>query len=55
VLAVEVQDDLAVGVRLELGALVLEPLAQRAVVVDLAVDGKDDLAVGGDERLGTGV
>lgn len=47
-------DDLAVGVSLEDSGL-LELLPERAVVVDLAVDRQDDLAIVGDQRLRTGV
>jgi hypothetical protein len=51
----EVHDDLAVRVRLEDGRLVLETLAKLTVVVDLTVDGEKELAVVGNEGLGTGV
>lgn len=46
----QVQDDLAVRVRLEV-VLLLQAAAQRQVVVDLAVDREDDRVVGRRQRL----
>lgn len=48
--AYEVHDDLAVRVRLEVW-LLLEVLSQRSVVVDLAIDGEQELSVVARERL----
>jgi hypothetical protein len=53
-LLVEVHNDLAVRVCLEV-VLALQALAELLVVVDLTVDGKDDLVILGGEGLGTGV
>jgi hypothetical protein len=50
-----VHDNLAVGVGLEDGGLVLETLAKLTVVVDLTVDGEKELAIVRNEGLGTGV
>lgn len=47
-------DDLAIGVRLEAVRL-LEALPQLAMVVDFAVDGKNDLAIGAHKRLSSGL
>lgn len=49
------KDDLAVGVGLECSFLILEVLAQDAVVVDFSVDCQDELAIGADQRLSAGV
>lgn len=47
-------DNFAIRVRLEV-VLVVEVLANEAVVVDLTVDGEGEAAVIVDEGLGTGV
>ena len=49
------QQDLGVGLASENVALCLETAAQFAIVVNLAVEGDDQLAVGADHRLGAGV
>lgn len=51
----KVHDDLAVGVRLEDGVLVLEALAEGKMVVDLAVDAERERLIRTQEGLGTGV
>jgi hypothetical protein len=48
---VEVKDDLAIGLGLKLGIVVFEILAELAMVVNLAVDGKNELSICGDQRL----
>ena len=53
-IGVEVQQDLGVGVGLEGIALGFELLAQLAVVVDFAVEGDAQAAIGSGHRLGTG-
>ena len=45
------EDDFAIRVSLELGALVLERLAEGSVVVDLTVDGEEKLVVDRSDRL----
>ena len=47
-------DDLTIGVGLEV-VLGLQGFPQDTVVVDLAVHGEDDLAIGAHERLGASV
>lgn len=48
-------DDFTIAVRLEHCILVLQPLSQRDMVVDLSVDGEDSLSVIRDQRLGARV
>ncbi len=52
---VEVQQRFGIGGRAEAHALGLEFGAQRPVIVDLAVEGDDDVAVGAGHRLGGAV
>ena len=49
------EDDLGVGIGGECHALALERVAERAVIVDLAVIGDVKAAVGGCHRLGGGI
>lgn len=54
VLLVQVHDNLAVGVSLEL-VVTLQSFTKSKVVVDFAVDGENDLLIFGNEGLGASV